>query len=594
MRTTGYLVISAVLSLLLHLVLWEMAGRIELRAVSYSSEKPPGKPIRILRDPRDMMVNKPLVKQRTPEERKAEQERLDRIAKKMKEVFREAKLATPPKPKLELAGLGRAIMAPKLPRPEKAKAPTAPRPKIIEVAVADLTAEQLARPRRFTAKIDRVNVSGLRYVPSLLSPGMLQAGVGTTYPLSMRMRGLSGSGGLKPGDLPPAREFGRRLVGGKDGFSPVAGGAAFQGLEGDVANVYRPPGMSSPKNGFRALDPYVMVSLTIYEERGGGGYYRADIAANPKSEELWDVPKDILFVIDHSTSISGQKLAQFKASTTEALEYLNPKDRFNVVSFTTVSRSLFPAFTPYSKESMAQAQAYVKGLSRGGMTDVFGSISPYIQKSNGEPADGRPMNVFLMTDGNSTVNIYDDDAFIRTIKEMNPGNVSLYAFSAGRKANRDLLEFLGYHNRGYSLHVADLKSFRSMLVDYISTHSQLILANVKYQAADGLASEAFPKALPHLYREETLSFYGRFPASTKDINVRVSGRGGDGEPYELVFRKPLKECLRGSPELSQHWAAQKVFHLVGQRVLMGTEEAKKPFEKQINALADKFGLMVPY
>ena len=533
MRTTGYLVISAVLSLFLHLVLWEMAGRIELRAVALRSEKPPEKRMRILRNLRELKANNPRVKQRTAKQRAEEKKRLDRIAAKMKKIFRDAKLATPPKAKLQLVGLARPIMAPKLPRPEKAKAPTAPRPKIIEVDVADLTAEQLAHRRRFTAKISRVNVSGLRYVPSLLPPGMLQDGIGATHDLSMRMRGLPGSRGLNVGNLPPADEVGGRLAGGKNGFAPIAGSAPFQGLEEDVANVYRPPGMRSPKNGFRALDPYVMVSLTTYEERGGGGYYRADIAANPKSEELWDVPKDILFVIDHSTSISGQKLGQFKASTTEALEYLNPKDRFNVVSFTTVSRSLFPAFTPYSKESMAQAQAYVKGLSRGGMTDVFGSISPYIQKSNGEPADGRPMNVFLMTDGNSTVNIYDDDAFVRTIKEMNPGNVSLYAFSAGRKANRDLLEFLGYHNRGYSLHVADLKSFRSMLVDYISTHSQLILANVKYQAADGLAGEAFPKALPHLYREETLSFYGRFPASTKDINVRISGRGGDGEPYEL-------------------------------------------------------------
>ena len=411
----------------------------------------------------------------------------------------------------------------------------------------------------------------------------------------MLLGGLPGARGLEVGDLPPAGELGRG-VGGRSDLGPVSGIPGFQGGELDLASLGgKAPGAGGAlSEGFRALDPYVMVNLTVYEERGGGGYFRADVAANPRSEELWDVPKDILFVIDHSGSISAEKLEQFKASTVEALEYLNPKDRFNVVSFTTMPRSLFPGFVPYSKESMAQAQEYVQALSRGGMTDVFGSISPYIERGNGELAEGRPMNVFLMTDGVSTMNIYADDAFIRTIKEMNPGNVSVYAFSAGKKANRDLLEFLGFHNRGYSLHVADLKSFRSMLVDYISTHSQLILANVKYHVADGLADESFPKALPHLYREETLSFYGRFAPGTKGINVRVSGRGGDGAPYELVFRKPLKECLRGEPELSRYWAAQKILHLVGQRVLMESDEQKKPFETEINAIADKYGLAVPY
>jgi hypothetical protein len=117
---------------------------------------------------------------------------------------------------------------------------------------------------------------------------------------------------------------------------------------------------------------------------------------------------------------------------------------------------------------------------------------------------------------------------------------------------------------------------------------------VNYQVADGLSEDTFPRVLPHLYREETLSFYGRFPAGTEKINVRVAGRGGDGEPYELVFWKPIKECLRGSPEMAQQWAAQKVFHLVGQRVLTASVDEKTAIEGRIKAIADKFNLYVPY
>jgi uncharacterized protein YegL len=592
MKKTGYIIISAVLSLLLHLGLLSVAGKIRISdAMDFGEEEPP-KPLNIERvDIRDL--HKPDVTKARDAKLANELKNADQISAKMKKIFREANLDIKNKPKVRLAKLGRPIDAPKLPEPEKARPPTAPRPKIIEVDAAKLPRDRFMLPRPVISKIERTYIP-TKYAPSLLSPGMLQGGKGATFDIGMRMGGLSGTGALRPGELPPA-DYGDGTLTGQNGFVPVTGGPGFGDLGKDLPDAKLPGRVGGAgENGFRALDPYVLVSLTVYEDRDGSGYFRADIAANPKSEELWDVPKDLLFVIDHSTSISGQKLEQFKASTIEALQYLNPKDRFNVVSFTTHPRTLFPDFVPYTEASMAQAQDYVRGLVRGGMTDVFGSISPFIQKSNGEVASGRPMNVFLMTDGNSTVNIYDDDKFVRTIKEMNPGNVSVYAFSAGKKANRDLLEFLGYHNRGYSLHVADLKEFKSMLVDYISTHSQLILADVNYQVADGLSEDTFPKVLPHLYREETLSFYGRFPPGTKKINVRVAGRGGDGEPYELVFWKPIKECLRGSPEMAQQWAAQKVFHLVGQRVLTASMDEKTAIEGQIKAIADKFNLYVPY
>jgi hypothetical protein len=570
MKKTGYIIISAVLSLLLHLGLLGVAGRIRISdAMDFGEEAPP-KPLNITRvDPRDLLVNQPDVNRKRDEESADQIKGLDQVSAKMKKIFRDANLDIKNKPKVRLAKLGRNLHAPELSRERFALHPPA------------------------ISKIERAYIP-TKYAPSLLSPGMLQGGRGATFDVGMRMGGLPGTRGLRVGDLPPA-DYGDGALGSQNGFSPVTGGPGFGGLGDDLPDAKLPRRTGGAgENGFRALDPYVLVNLTVYEDRGGGGYFRADIAANPKSEELWDVPKDLLFVIDHSTSISSQKLEQFKASTIEALQYLNPKDRFNVVSFTTQPRTLFPDFVPYTEQSMAEAQDYVRKLSRGGMTDVFGSISPFIRKSNGEVASGRPMNVFLMTDGNSTVNIYDDDKFVRSIKEMNPGNVSVYAFSAGKKANRDLLEFLGYHNRGYSLHVADLKEFKSMLVDYISTHSQLILADVNYQVADGLSEDTFPRVLPHLYREETLSFYGRFPAGTEKINVRVAGRGGDGEPYELVFWKPIKECLRGSPEMAQQWAAQKVFHLVGQRVLTASVDEKTAIEGRIKAIADKFNLYVPY
>ncbi|MDX9979740.1 MAG: VWA domain-containing protein [Lentisphaeria bacterium] len=596
MKKYGYVTISAILSLLLHLLILGVADKIRLADITVFPAEAPPRPIRLAHqtDVRDVQANVPQNTLRQQQQQAESRKQADQLSEKMKQVFREAKLDFDAKPRVRLEGLGRPVLAPPLPAPEQARPATAPRPKIIEVDAAQLSPERYALERRFSRKLERTYIPE-PHVPSLLTPGALQGAVGATYGVGMRMGGGPGAVGMRVGDLPPDGGLGGGPLAGRNEYTPAAGMPGFGNLGGDLADVNLRPKAGQGEGDFRALDPYVIVNVTIYEDRGGGGYFRADIAANPRSEELWDVPKDILFVIDHSTSIASQKLAQFKESTVEALEYLNPKDRFNIVSFTTTARTPFPEFVPCTRENIEQAKGYVRGLTRGGMTDIFGGISPFIRRSNGAGVQaGRPLNFFLMTDGVQTVNIFDDSDFIRGIKGLNPGNVSVYSFSADRRANRNLLEFLSYHNRGYSMHVEDLKDFRSMLVDYMSTHSQLILSDVSYHLADGMADEAFPKMLPHLYRTQTLSFYGRFAPGTELVNIRVSGRGGDGEPYELVFWKRLDECLRGEPDLAQQWAAQKVFHLVGQRVVSNSPEEKGKIADEIRELARKFDLYVPY
>jgi len=46
-----------------------------------------------------------------------------------------------------------------------------------------------------------------------------------------------------------------------------------------------------------------------------------------------DGNKDIIFVIDVSGSMSGEKIRQAKRGLNFFLEHLNPEDRFNIIAF---------------------------------------------------------------------------------------------------------------------------------------------------------------------------------------------------------------------------------------------------------------------
>ena len=60
-----------------------------------------------------------------------------------------------------------------------------------------------------------------------------------------------------------------------------------------------------------------------------------------KAKNLKPRPKDVLFIVDSSRSISNSQLQQFKDGINSGLKSLDQKDRFNIIGFTTKRKPLF-------------------------------------------------------------------------------------------------------------------------------------------------------------------------------------------------------------------------------------------------------------
>jgi Ca-activated chloride channel family protein len=339
------------------------------------------------------------------------------------------------------------------------------------------------------------------------------------------------------------------------------------------------------------LEGLVTIRIVVHEPPGDN-FFRIDILPNPKSERLRTVAKDMLFLVDCSASISQPKLSQFKQGVGTALRHLPPGDGFNVVSFRSKPLPLFETCQPVNAETVAAALRFLDRQERGGLTDVYNSLSPFV-RAGADAAGGayRPLNVFLLSDGRSTVrNRVDNDTFIREVVGLRQNHVSLYSFSAGSDANLFLMDLLAYCNRGGSIHVESLSRFAPQLAEFIRTHAEMIVADLRYRATGELARDIFPKQLPHLYRGETLSIYGRYPDTVDSLGLQIIGRDADGQEQELVFRCNLRAAPKGGPRLAVDWAAQKVYYLLAERALRPRPE----ISDEIRRLAEQYKLYVPY
>lgn len=359
------------------------------------------------------------------------------------------------------------------------------------------------------------------------------------------------------------------------------------GDDGDLLAQMREREGGLPFEKSVPLDEFVNVKVRIQRDASGGGYYQVLLGANVNSDALSDVPKDVLFVIDHSGSIRGARLSQFKAMTRQALGQLNAADRFNVVSFTSRARPLFETFVSPTPEHLAQAQKRIQGLVSSGTTDVFGGVGPFVRKGNDDAQ--RPIIVFLLTDGQSTIARHrgeiqvdneNTSEVLRTIATLNPGNVSIYPFSAGENADRVLLDFMARLNCGLPYHALRGDSFRNELGTYLRTHLGLLVRNFRYIAEGELAEDLYPRTLPHLYRHEAMAIYGRFKPGDDAVVLTLLGYDAQGKLRNISFKRRFAECeeipqdaLEGGVTLKEQWLAQKTLHLLAEWVV-ASDKAK--------------------
>ncbi len=581
-RNRIYAIVAALLSLVLHLLLIGFADKIQIGSFPGLSEKQ--------KNPRRVLVRTIDIRQRVLENQRIDAIQLTRQESeqtaealrtddKIKEIFSSENLITPPKPKLELKGVGENLILPKLEPSEPPRAPTAPRPDIFEIDADSLPLGDLTPDRPLAGKLARSKTNYGKNLPSLFLGDQYNPGSGGSIQVGMRL-----AAPLPPPDLAKLLPDDPRLNRDKKALDLAP--------KGNMPDL--PTTLDEDEYGTeyaQQIDSLLNIKLLVHrpEQPREDGFFRIDISPNPRSDKLRAIPKDVLFLIDRSNSITPPKLKVFKQAALRALEQLNPRDRFNIVSFWSKPDSLFGGYVQVNPENLAQAQAYIKGLMRGGMTDVYAGLAPFVGEDKDHPL--RPLTVFIFTDGQSTVkNHLENEALLQKIVEINRQQVSIYTASCGQDANRFLLDLLAYSNRAMPLHEPELANFQQKIVGFLGTHSDIIVANLDYSLTGAPETEVFPKKLPQLYRGQTLSIYGRFPRSNKEIAIQVVGRGADGTLQEFVFRGNVAKAPDIGRELTYDWVAQKIFHLIVQNTL----KPSPAMTAELNSLRRKYNLEIPY
>lgn len=342
-------------------------------------------------------------------------------------------------------------------------------------------------------------------------------------------------------------------------------------------------------------------NLVTYREPGEDGFFLLLVAPGQEVNEERVVPRDVLFVLDTSGSMRGEKLDQAKGAARYVLENLNPEDRFNVIAFGTATRAYARDLRP--ADEARKAMTFINGLSASGGTNIGRAFEEALAL-----ADPRRQQVILfLTDGLPTEGEVRTSALIEQITEDAPDNVRIFCFGVGYDVNTILLDVVSQEHSGTSAYVLpdeDIERVVSSLYDKIR---QPVLTDVTvelglYGVESGPIIEAvYPYPLPDLFAGGQLVIVGRYrlPGDEdagavepvdREAMVTLRGRSGDrARTYRYTGMTFVGEG--GVDLLPRLWATRKIGHLLTQIRLHG---AQRELVDEIVDLSVRYGIVTPY
>lgn len=343
-------------------------------------------------------------------------------------------------------------------------------------------------------------------------------------------------------------------------------------------------------------DKSVAASVVSYRPKADeDGYFLMLSSPEVKATDDKRVAKTVVFVVDRSGSMSGEKIEQAKNAAKFVLNNLREGDLFNIVAYDSEITTFKPELQKFNDETRAAAIGFVDGLYAGGSTDIDGAL----KRALGMLADSkRPTYVLFLTDGLPTSGETKESNIVKHSEESNDVRAHVFAFGVGYDVNSRLLDKLARANFGLSQYVRpneDIEASVSALYRKIGAPVMTDVAlTVDVEGANGDSkpvNRLYPKGEFDLFAGDQLVLVGRYHRDGK-AKVKLKGKIGDEKksfdfPAELV----AKSDDDTNSFVAKLWATRRVGDIIDELDLKGRNEE---LVKELVSLATEHGIITPY
>ncbi len=307
-----------------------------------------------------------------------------------------------------------------------------------------------------------------------------------------------------------------------------------------------------------------LFTQTVTSEDGTKTPYLLMMLTPPTGASLPDAgPREVIFVIDNSGSMSGPSMDQAKASLLMALDRLDTDDTFNVIRFDHEFDQVFAGAVRADKENLDIARAFVGNLSADGGTEMLAPLQASLNDAT--PGDtSRLRQVIFLTDGA----IGNEVQLFETISQS-LGRSRLFTVGIGSAPNSFFMTRAAEVGRGAFTHIGSADQIVPRMAQLFEKLETPVITGLEMDWPARVLNEAWPNPLPDLYKGEPIVMTARLARAPKPGEMLEVGGTFAGDPW--LVRLPLAKAEAGDG-ISKLWARRKISSLEGFRYSGGDWE----------------------
>lgn len=325
----------------------------------------------------------------------------------------------------------------------------------------------------------------------------------------------------------------------------------------------------------------------LFYETGGQGYLMHIFSPSVEDLGTTALDKEIIFVIDKSGSMSGDKIAQVKRVFTGIITDLPPDDYFNVIFFDRQSVIFRDALMEANTQTKAEAATFVNALDANGGTNINEALLTALGMF--EPDSERVPIIVFLTDGEPTDGVKSPYVIRDNVKAANEAGVSIFtiAFGIEDEANYDFLKALSLENSGVAEQFYPENNAETDMNTFYDTISTPVITDMDFAYLH--ASDIVNTGYDTLFAGSDAIVLARYPADTGNIDSSIdaltrTGRRSFNKKFSVITRSDNSFV----PKL---WAHTKIRELMDRMVVEGDTDE---LVSEITDLSLEFGFVTPY
>ena len=328
------------------------------------------------------------------------------------------------------------------------------------------------------------------------------------------------------------------------------------------------------------------VDILPFRYNDEGGFFMAMITPSESDDAL---PRDLVFLVDSSGSMEGEKMQQAKDALRGVIEGLAEQDRFTVVDFDGAIRTFEPQIRLADEEFVRDAVGYVDvDVQAGGATNISGALQAGFDALGYDPE--RPRYIVLLTDGQPTEGETETDSILEIVHLRNEVDARVFAFGIGYDVNTVLLDRLALDTAGDAIYIRPGSSVVDAVDAFFGQIATAVLVRPSIETSSfGGFEQLYPNQLPDFFANQTVTVVGRYDAGGMGTVTLRGTRGGD--EVERVFQVELPTYSTQNAFAPRIWATRHVGTLLHQ-IKLGDDDPSLPIEA--TEIAARFGVVTEF